>query len=609
MKQLLLLLFFIISGMVYGQQNVGIGTLTPNANAVLEIESTDKGVLIPRITTAQRNIFGAGLTNTENSMLVYDVNDSVFYYWKSTAWMPIPGIDTDEQLLSIIGDSLAISNGNRVLFIDNDTLNEKIDSVTYRNDTLKLYEGGVIYKTEIIGGEWSDADKIGMTDFVYAKQALNNGAADTVVITDDGKMGLGMSLPLEKLHLENGRLLVGRNTTDASTYTDPGSLELYRDSAIPVYNENGYIDFKYDYTHDADFRIAMRDGGLTTERIDINVNTNSVTNNITLTKGGNTGIGTITPTDKLHVNGNVRVGLLKDLAGGAVEPAGWGNLIHFSGGPDVSPGFNSDNSDGFYIGRYNVQSDLSELRIRLGDNYNAMNNDAFVIGSALSGVNAWNDFFRVQSNGFTGIGNNPGVYPTNQLHVIATANPLRLEGLNNGNSTDSVLSVNNTGVVRKIANPSPAGVIMSFAGATAPAGFLICDGSAVSRTTYADLFAVIGTTYGAGNGSTTFNLPDLRGEFIRGADAGRGIDPGRALGSNQLASPVVGDDNAGAPNDYSMQMLGGNPQFFDAYDPAYSTLNMWYSTAGGGYVYNPPHSGFVRASRPRNVALNYIIRY
>lgn len=61
------------------------------------------------------------------------------------------------------------------------------------------------------------------------------------------------------------------------------------------------------------------------------------------------------------------------------------------------------------------------------------------------------------------------------------------------------------------------GLIFPYAGSTAPAGFLLCDGSAVSRTTYADLFALIGTTYGAGDGSTTFNVPDLRGSVIVGA--------------------------------------------------------------------------------------------
>jgi microcystin-dependent protein len=79
----------------------------------------------------------------------------------------------------------------------------------------------------------------------------------------------------------------------------------------------------------------------------------------------------------------------------------------------------------------------------------------------------------------------------------------------------------------------PAGMVMHFAGADAPSGWLVCDGSAVARADYADLFSAIGTGYGAGDGSTTFNLPDLRGEFLRGLDSGRGVDADRALGSAQ----------------------------------------------------------------------------
>ncbi|WP_131825853.1 phage tail protein, partial [Chromobacterium violaceum] len=66
----------------------------------------------------------------------------------------------------------------------------------------------------------------------------------------------------------------------------------------------------------------------------------------------------------------------------------------------------------------------------------------------------------------------------------------------------------------------PTGMICWYANPSAPAGWLICDGKAISRMTYAALFAVIGTTYGVGDGTTTFNLPDLRDQFIRGHNAG-----------------------------------------------------------------------------------------
>jgi microcystin-dependent protein len=65
----------------------------------------------------------------------------------------------------------------------------------------------------------------------------------------------------------------------------------------------------------------------------------------------------------------------------------------------------------------------------------------------------------------------------------------------------------------------PAGVVDMFAGSTAPSGYLLCDGSAVSRTTYSKLFTAIGTTYGAGDGSTTFNVPNLKGKVAVGLDS------------------------------------------------------------------------------------------
>ena len=72
----------------------------------------------------------------------------------------------------------------------------------------------------------------------------------------------------------------------------------------------------------------------------------------------------------------------------------------------------------------------------------------------------------------------------------------------------------------------PVGCVIPFAGAAAPTGWLLCQGQAVSRTTYAQLFSVIGTTYGSGDGSTTFNLPDMRGRVAVGSDANLGTISG-----------------------------------------------------------------------------------
>lgn len=79
----------------------------------------------------------------------------------------------------------------------------------------------------------------------------------------------------------------------------------------------------------------------------------------------------------------------------------------------------------------------------------------------------------------------------------------------------------------------PSGAVMNFAMSTAPTGWLAADGSAVSRTTYAALFSAIGTTFGTGDGSTTFNLPNLGGQFTRNWISGQSTDSGRAFGSTQ----------------------------------------------------------------------------
>lgn len=93
--------------------------------------------------------------------------------------------------------------------------------------------------------------------------------------------------------------------------------------------------------------------------------------------------------------------------------------------------------------------------------------------------------------------------------------------------------VNVTDVIAPSNSGAPTGTVQMLATSTVPTGWLECNGAAISRTTYARLFATIGTTFGAGNGTTTFNIPDCRGYFMRGWDNGRGIDSGRVFGSNQ----------------------------------------------------------------------------
>lgn len=144
------------------------------------------------------------------------------------------------------------------------------------------------------------------------------------------------------------------------------------------------------------------------------------------------------------------------------------------------------------------------------------------------------------------------------------------------------------------ASAVPAGTMAPFAANTPPSGWLKCNGAAISRTTYAALFAKIGTTWGAGNGTTTFNVPDLRGEFLRYWDDGRGVDAGRAFASSQA------EDFKSHTHDVPEgQTTLGTPQLYSSGDDYTGTV-FRYSTSGatGG-----------TETRPRNVAVLAMIKY
>ena len=155
----------------------------------------------------------------------------------------------------------------------------------------------------------------------------------------------------------------------------------------------------------------------------------------------------------------------------------------------------------------------------------------------------------------------------------------------------------------------PSGAVLYFAGQTAPAGWLKANGAAVSRTAYAALFAAIGTTYGAGDGSTTFNLPDLRGEFMRGWDDGRGIDHGRAFGSAQgdAIRNISGSIDAGS--DQTRQLFD-DVKASGAFSVSKRSWKRWTGDSNDGYsvpaAFDFDASRVVPTAaenRPRNIAL------
>jgi microcystin-dependent protein len=176
------------------------------------------------------------------------------------------------------------------------------------------------------------------------------------------------------------------------------------------------------------------------------------------------------------------------------------------------------------------------------------------------------------------------------------------------------------------ASAVPAGTMASFAASSPPAGWLKCNGAAISRASYSALFAKIGTTWGAGNGTTTFNVPDLRGEFLRGWDNGRGVDSGRAFASSQddrlkdhyhgfgRFNSVSGGDFAddalltrrdwsGAGETLTAQQTTGDSQYL-------STLSLSGGNAGDlGTSRQIELVSGAGETRPRNVAVLTMIKF
>jgi hypothetical protein len=146
----------------------------------------------------------------------------------------------------------------------------------------------------------------------------------------------------------------------------------------------------------------------------------------------------------------------------------------------------------------------------------------------------------------------------------------------------------------------PAGAVVAWCTGSAPTGWLICNGSAVSRSTYSGLFGVISDDYGAGDGSSTFNLPDYRGEFLRGTDGGINRDPDRASRTDRgdgTGGDVVGSKQGHefASHNHSNGDSGGSGGASPgSYGVAFGN---WFTGSRGG-----------NETRPRNVNVSWIIK-
>jgi microcystin-dependent protein len=220
--------------------------------------------------------------------------------------------------------------------------------------------------------------------------------------------------------------------------------------------------------------------------------TNGTTERMRIDASGNVGIGTSSPSVKLQVNGGTA----------AITNSTAAVLLNLNDTTTNNIQFGTS-GDGFYV------SNTANKAI-----WFATNNS---------------ERMRITSTGNVGIGTTS---PGQKLTVAGT-----IESTSGGVKFPD----GTTQTTAASGNAIPAGSVMDYAGATAPSGWLLCAGQAVSRSTYADLFTAISTTYGVGDGSTTFNLPDLRGRVAVGKDDMNGTAANRITsGGSGITGTTLG---------------------------------------------------------------------
>jgi len=157
---------------------------------------------------------------------------------------------------------------------------------------------------------------------------------------------------------------------------------------------------------------------------------------------------------------------------------------------------------------------------------------------------------------------------------------------------------------QEIAKAIPVGTIVSYGGTSAPDGWLLCDGNSYSRSDYSQLFEIIGTAFGSAN-TSSFNVPDLRGRFIRGRDGGAGVDPDRTTRTELKLGGNTGDAIGSVQPDELKSHLhptggdgcGTTCGMSRYYMNDLSTFTFYTKNAGGP------------ETRPINVYVNYIIKH
>ena len=199
------------------QNNIGIGTTTPNAKALLDLTANDKGLLVPRVTTTQRIAINP-VGNADASLLVYDTNDSLFYFWNSAQWVPFPqeggsnnialNFDANTGVLSLTDNGGTLTT-NIPPDNDSDPNNELITNVVFNanGNILTINEGGNTWSTAI---SIVDPDSDPANEF---NTALSFNANTNILSVTDA----GGTINTDLSSLSNNWKLLGNAGTNPAT--------------------------------------------------------------------------------------------------------------------------------------------------------------------------------------------------------------------------------------------------------------------------------------------------------------------------------------------------------------------------------------------------------
>ena len=289
---------------------------------------------------------------------------------------------------------------------------------------------------------------------------------------------------------------------------------------------------------------------------------------------------------------------------------------------------NSGSSDPTTTVAYKIWVDTSTnlLKIR-----NSSNNGWLVLGSLTDAAHTNNFGLATKASpDFTGTVDSAGDIVMGGTGALKLPNgttaqrPTAATGQIRFNSTTTEFEGYNGSAWGGLASGVPTGTILAHAANTPPTGFLECNGSNISRSTYATLFSTISTTFGVGDGSSTFALPDLRGQFIRGWANTGSTDASRVFGSTQT------DQNKNHTHTTdSTSLTGGIRKISEGFGAGGSATGVFTKTADGnntitgssstspvgGVDFDGTHTHTISSSgggteaRPTNLALMYIIKF